>query len=85
MQKATLNTAKPNTLRIIAGKWRRQLIYFSELEGLRPTQDRIRETLFNWLMPSIQGARVLDCFAGSGALGFEAASRGAATVVMLDR
>ena len=53
--------------------------------GLRPTPDRVRETLFNWLAPSIQGARCLDLFAGSGALGFEAASRGAARVVLVER
>lgn len=53
--------------------------------GLRPTTDRIRETLFNWLAPMIEGCRCLDCFAGSGALGLEAASRGAAAVVMLER
>ncbi len=53
--------------------------------GLRPTADRIRETLFNWLAPSIEGRRVLDCFAGSGALGLEAASRGAGSVTMIER
>jgi len=78
--------AKPeiSRLRIIAGKWRRRQIDFSMVPGLRPTHDRIRETLFNWLAPMIIGSRCLDLFAGSGALGFEAASRGAAHVTMID-
>lgn len=71
-------------LRIIGGKWRGRKISFPELEQIRPTPDRVRETLFNWLQAEIAGARCLDLFAGSGALGFEAASRGAAEVVMLD-
>ena len=74
-----------NSLRIIGGQWRGRKLSFAELDGLRPTGDRIRETLFNWLMPTIHGARCLDLFSGSGALGFEALSRGAAEVVMLDR
>lgn len=73
-----------NQLRIIGGKWRGRKLDFPSAEGLRPTGDRIRETLFNWLMPIVPGARCLDLFAGSGALGLEALSRGAAEVVMLD-
>ena len=74
-----------NQLRIIGGEWRGRKLAFADVEGLRPTGDRIRETLFNWLAPYLPGARCLDLFAGSGALGLEAASRGAARVVMLDR
>jgi 16S rRNA (guanine966-N2)-methyltransferase len=73
------------TLRIIAGQWRSRKIHFPDLPQLRPTPDRVRETLFNWLMPVIEGARCLDLFAGSGALGLEALSRGAAEVVFVDR
>jgi len=72
-------------VRIIAGEWRRRRITFPSLEGLRPTPDRVRETLFNWLGQDLAGWRCLDLFAGSGALGFEALSRGAARVVMVER
>ena len=65
-------------LRVIAGLWRGRRIAFPGRPGLRPTPNRVRETLFNWLQPSIAGARCLDLFAGSGALGIEALSRGAA-------
>ena len=74
-----------NQLRIIGGEWRSRKLPFADGEGLRPTPDRVRETLFNWLAPIISGARCLDLFAGSGALGLEALSRGAAEVVMLDK
>ncbi len=74
-----------NRVRIIGGRWRGRKIAFPDGEGLRPTGDRIRETLFNWLMPVLPEARCLDLFAGSGALGFEALSRGAAHCVMLER
>lgn len=74
-----------NQLRIIGGKWRGRKLDFPSVAGLRPTGDRIRETLFNWLAPEIEGAHCLDLFAGSGALGFECLSRGAATVLLLDR
>ncbi len=74
-----------NQLRIIGGKWRGRKLAFSDIDGLRPTTDRVRETLFNWLQPVIAGARCLDLFSGSGALGFEALSRGAAHVTMVDR
>lgn len=73
-----------NRYRIIAGQWRGRNLVFTEGEGLRPTGDRIRETLFNWLQPTIAGARCLDAYSGSGALAFEALSRGAASVVTLD-
>jgi 16S rRNA (guanine966-N2)-methyltransferase len=75
----------PNTLRIIGGTWRGRKLHFPDVDGLRPTPDRVRETLFNWLQPIITGAHCLDLFAGSGALGFEALSRGAASVVMIER
>lgn len=73
-----------NQLRIIAGSWRGRKLAFADGDNVRPTPDRVRETLFNWLSPVIHGARCLDLFAGSGALGFEAASRGAADVVLVD-
>ncbi len=79
--KATQN----NQLRIIAGLWRGRKLSFPDVDGLRPTGDRIRETLFNWLAPEIQGARCLDLFAGSGALGIEALSRGAEVSVLVER
>ena len=72
-------------VRIIGGQWKRSKLPVPDLPGLRPTSDRIRETLFNWLGQTLTGWRVLDAFAGSGALGFEAASRDAAAVVMLER
>jgi 16S rRNA (guanine966-N2)-methyltransferase len=71
-------------LRIIGGKWRSRKLRFPELPGLRPTPDRVRETLFNWLAPVIAGAKCLDLFAGSGALGLEALSRGAASCCFVD-
>ena len=72
-------------LRIIGGRWRGRRLRFPATPGLRPTPDRVRETLFNWLAPTIRGARCLDLFAGSGSLGFEALSRGAAEVVFVER
>jgi len=72
-------------VRIIGGAWRSRILRFPDLPGLRPTPDRARETLFNWLGQRLDGQRCLDLFAGSGALGFEAASRGAAEVVMVER
>jgi 16S rRNA (guanine966-N2)-methyltransferase len=72
-------------VRIIGGKWKRTKLKVSDLPGLRPTPDRVRETLFNWLGQDLSGWRCLDAFAGSGALGFEAASRGADQVVLLER
>lgn len=72
-------------VRIIGGKWRSRNVTFSEIPDLRPTADRIRETVFNWLAPYIGGANCLDLFAGSGVLGFEALSRGADYVTFVDR
>src|SRR5690348_444457 len=71
-------------LRIVGGTLRGRKWNFPDAPGLRPTPDRVRETLFNWLAPHIGGARVLDLFAGSGALGFEALSRGAASAVLVE-
>lgn len=73
-----------NKLRIIGGQWRSRVITFDDLPGLRPTPQRVRETLFNWLQPTILASRCLDLFAGSGALGFEAASRGAKAVTQVE-
>lgn len=72
-------------VRIISGRWRGRRLPVPDQPGLRPTSDRARETLFNWLAPYIRGARCLDLFAGSGALGLEAASRGASKVVLIER
>nr|WP_067288982.1 16S rRNA (guanine(966)-N(2))-methyltransferase RsmD [Marinobacterium profundum] len=71
-------------LRIIAGSWRGRKLKFPALTGLRPTPNRVRETLFNWVQASVQGARCLDLYAGSGALGLEALSRGAGSVTFID-
>ena len=79
--------ARPKTegqVRIIAGHWRGRRLKFPLVADLRPTGDRIRETLFNWLQPTLAGANCLDLFAGSGALGFEAASRGANHVTLIE-
>jgi 16S rRNA (guanine(966)-N(2))-methyltransferase RsmD len=76
---------KPHTVRIIGGDWKRTPLQVLDLDGLRPTPDRVRETLFNWLGQRLDGLRCLDLFAGTGALGFEAASRGAARVLMVER
>ena len=72
-------------MRIIAGGWRGRRVHFPDVPGLRPTPDRVRETLFNWLQHSIVGARCLDLFAGSGALGLEALSRGAKSLVFVEQ
>ncbi|HEY3850664.1 MAG TPA: 16S rRNA (guanine(966)-N(2))-methyltransferase RsmD [Steroidobacteraceae bacterium] len=74
-----------NSVRIIGGSWRGRRVRFPDSPGLRPTPDRVRETLFNWLQHSIAGARCLDLFAGSGALGLEALSRGAREVVFVEQ
>jgi 16S rRNA (guanine966-N2)-methyltransferase len=74
----------PGRLRIIGGRWRGRRLSFPAIDGLRPTPDRVRETLFNWLAPGISGARCLDLFACSGALGIEALSRGAGEVVFVE-
>ena len=80
-----MNRAAPGQVRIIGGRLRGSKLPVPDLPGLRPTADRVRETLFNWLQGELDGARVLDLFAGTGALGFEAASRGAASVQLLER
>ncbi|WP_180024141.1 16S rRNA (guanine(966)-N(2))-methyltransferase RsmD [Acinetobacter sp. YH1901134] len=73
-----------NQLRIIGGEWKRRQLPFASIDGLRPTPDRVRETLFNWLMWDVQNAKVLDLCTGSGALSFEALSRGAAEAVLIE-
>ncbi len=75
----------PGVVRIIGGDWRGTRLPVADRDGLRPTADRVRETLFNWLQPVLPGARVLDLFAGTGALGFEAVSRGAREAVLVER
>lgn len=75
---------KPSEIRIIAGKWRSRKLRFYNSEGLRPTLNHIRETLFNWLQFEVEGKQVLDLFAGSGALGFEALSRGAKSTTFVE-
>ena len=75
----------PHEVRIIGGAWKRSKLPVADRPGLRPTPDRVRETLFNWLGQTSTGWRCVDAFAGTGALGFEAASRGAAEVVLLER
>ncbi|MEX2353659.1 MAG: 16S rRNA (guanine(966)-N(2))-methyltransferase RsmD [Gammaproteobacteria bacterium] len=74
----------PGKVRIIAGEWRRRKLDVVDATGLRPTPDRVRETLFNWLAPHIEGAHCLDLYAGTGILGFESLSRGAATATLVD-
>jgi 16S rRNA (guanine966-N2)-methyltransferase len=75
----------PGSVRIIGGRWRGTRLPVADAAGLRPTADRTRETLFNWLQPVLPGARVLDLFAGSGALGLEALSRGAREALLVER
>jgi 16S rRNA (guanine966-N2)-methyltransferase len=79
------NKARSGRLRIVAGNWRSRLLDIADVPGLRPTSERIRETLFNWLAPRINGARCLDLFAGTGALGLEALSRGARSAVFVEK
>ena len=74
----------PNQIRIIGGRWKGHRLRFPAVGALKPTPGRVRETLFNWLAADIEGADCLDLFAGSGALGFEALSRGAATLALVD-
>jgi len=90
MRPVPLKPQKPapegrNSVRIIGGGWRGRRVNFVDLPGLRPTPDRVRETLFNWLQQPIAGSRCLDLFAGSGALGLEALSRGAKSVVFVEQ
>ena len=79
------SAAPPREVRIIGGQWKRTRLAVRDRPGLRPTPDRVRETLFNWLGQDLAGWRCLDAFAGTGALGFEAASRGAAQVVLVEQ
>lgn len=83
--KPKLMKSQRGQVRIIAGQWRGSKLDVIAADGLRPTSDRVRETLFNWLQHRVVGAECMDLFAGSGALGFEAASRGAARVLMIER
>jgi 16S rRNA (guanine966-N2)-methyltransferase len=76
---------RPSRVRIIGGVWRRRWLPVAPVPGLRPSADAQRETLFNWLQPLMPGAAVLDLFAGTGALGLEAASRGAASVLLIEK
>ena len=78
-------SGKSNSVRIIAGDWRGRRLIIADVPGLRPSGDRCRETLFNWLQPWLVGSDCADLFAGTGALGFEAASRGAASVFMIEK
>ncbi len=82
---ANRNCGPRGSVRIIAGKWKRRRLKVADVSGLRPTPDRVRETVFSWLGPSLDGSTCLDLFAGTGALGFEAASRGAKRVVMVEQ
>jgi 16S rRNA (guanine(966)-N(2))-methyltransferase RsmD len=85
INKKSTKTEPPKKVRIIGGLWRSRLLSVIDLPGLRPSTDRIRETLFNWLGQDLSGLRCLDLFAGTGALGFEAASRNAEAVVLLEK
>lgn len=85
MARHKAKTEAAGSVRIIAGQWRGRRLTFPGRAGLRPTGDRLRETLFNWLQPDCPGARCLDLFAGSGSLGLEAASRGADWVTLVER
>ena len=83
--KTSGKSTQSGEIRIIGGNWRGRRLKVHNKEGLRPTTDRLKETLFNWLMMDIRGAQVLDCFAGAGSLGFEAASRGASHVTCIEK
>ncbi len=85
MSSKSASTSRKNSVRIIGGQWRSRRIAFPDRAGLRPTSDRVRETLFNWLQLDIPGGSCLDLFAGSGALGFEALSRGASFVQFVEQ
>jgi len=79
------HTTPPGEIRLIGGQWKRTKLPVADKPGLRPTPDRVRETLFNWLGQDLGGWRCVDAFAGTGALGFEAASRGAAEVMLVEQ
>lgn len=83
--KAGPGKGAPGKVRIIGGEWRSRVLTFPDAEGLRPTADRVRETVFNWLGQTLEGKRCLDLFAGSGALGFEALSRYAQHVTLVEK
>ena len=82
--KSLASSGAAHRLRIIGGRWRGTRLNFPDIAAIRPTPDRVRETVFNWLAPWLDGAHCLDLFAGSGALGFEALSRGAASATLID-
>ena len=84
MKAAKSSRGGTRTLRIIGGRWRSRLLTFVDAPGLRPTPDRVRETVFNWLQFNVPGRHVLDMYAGSGAMAFEALSRGAASATMIE-
>lgn len=79
------NSKANNTVRISAGEWRSRLLKFPDVDGLRPTPDRVRQTVFNWLGQELHGLHCLDLFAGTGVMGFEALSRGAKQLVMIEK
>ena len=83
-KKQSQNSSAKGSIRIIAGKHRGRKLPVVLADGLRPTTDRVKETVFNWLMPYVQDSRCLDCFAGAGSLGFEALSRGAEQVTFVE-
>ena len=83
--RAQANRGPEGRVRIIGGQWRSRVLRFPSIDGLRPTPDRVRETLFNWLGQDLTGRECLDLFSGSGALGFEALSRNARSVTMVER
>ena len=85
MTRPTSSRAQRHEVRLIGGRWKRSRLPVADRPGLRPTPDRVRETLFNWLGQDLEGWRCLDAFAGSGALGLEAASRGATRVLLVER
>lgn len=85
VKKTITSSQQKGSIRIIGGQYRGKILHFPAIDGLRPTSDRVRETLFNWLMHDIRDARCLDLFAGSGALGFEAYSRGAKEIVFVEQ
>ena len=85
MGNSKLTQQRPGRIRIIGGKWRGRKLPVPDVAGLRPTPDRVRETLFNWLQPIISGTRCLDLYAGTGILGLEAISRGAASAVLVEQ
>ena len=84
MPRNTSNSKKQNTVRINAGEWRSRLLKFPDAEGLRPTPERVRQTVFNWLGQDLTGLHCLDLFAGTGVMGFEALSRNAKTAVLVE-